>query len=334
MKTTRFLSLQMFVACLILVFSHAMDAADISSRWLNPVDGNWNAAANWDSVDFPDNGGVSYEAIIDVAGSPFTVTLNTPVTIDDFSLNSADATVSQTAGTLSVLNTTDLLAGTFWLNGGTLSGGTWNESGGTLQFGNSSSNRLSNNLIFNSDVDLPDSGATVRFQSGATWTGAATLSGSSTLLAIEDTRTLDNKTINLDAAFGTARLTIEGDNTLTVGPNMLVRGQGTIASGRFVGGDQEVINEGTIRADVSATTLTINPDVFTNQGTGSVEAINGSTVVISAAAWTEQCRDHRQRRVNAPVSRRLVQYGRDGHARRNFAARTGRQLHHRRLRHN
>ena len=119
--------------------------------------------------------------------------------------------------------------------------------GETLRFSNSGSNRLSNNLIFNSDVDLPDSGATVRFQSGATWTGAATLSGSSTLLAIEDTRTLDHKTINLDAAFGTARLTIEGNNTLTVGPNMLVRGQGTIASGRFVGGDQEVINEGTIR---------------------------------------------------------------------------------------
>ena len=47
-----------------------------------------------------------------------------------------------------------------------------------------------------------------------------------------------------------------------------------------MGGTSTLINQGTIRADLSGQTLSIVPSVFTNQAGGVVEAINGSTLSI------------------------------------------------------
>jgi hypothetical protein len=45
-----------------------------------------------------------------------------------------------------------------------------------------------------------------------------------------------------------------------------------------------LINQGNIFADVNAATLTVNPDVFTNNGT--VQAFTGSTLTINATNWS------------------------------------------------
>src|SRR5206468_12291745 len=75
------------------------------------------------------------------------------------------------------------------------------------------------------------------------------------------------------------------DNTLTIASGATVRGRGNITSGYFTGsGSCAVVNNGLISADVAATTLTINPDGFTNNATS--QAINGATLSISPTNWS------------------------------------------------
>src|SRR5207245_359961 len=75
------------------------------------------------------------------------------------------------------------------------------------------------------------------------------------------------------------------DNTLTIASGATVRGRGNITSGYFTGGSANtVVNNGLIWADVAAATMTINPDLFTNNAT--VQAINGATLSISATNWS------------------------------------------------
>jgi len=85
----------------------AVLAADVTSTWSAAISGNWNVNANWTNVPalggFPDNGNggvATYDAVIGPAGAPYTVTLNTNVTVEDLSLNSVNATLSHTSGTL------------------------------------------------------------------------------------------------------------------------------------------------------------------------------------------------------------------------------------------
>ena len=93
--------------------------------------------------------------------------------------------------------------------------------------------------------------------------------------------------------FGTsAENAIDGYNkfgvTLTIGPGISMRGNsGTL--GTQLGSDT-IVNQGAISADGSggpvAGTLTINPDVFVNQGT--LQVSQGETLSIGgeATAWS------------------------------------------------
>ena len=52
-------------------------SAATAANWAGPNSGNWTTASLW-STDpiFPNNGGSTYDAIIDAAATPYTVTLN------------------------------------------------------------------------------------------------------------------------------------------------------------------------------------------------------------------------------------------------------------------
>ncbi len=104
-----------------------------------------------------------------------------------------------------MLNTATITSGEYLLNGGNIAGGTWNASAGTLRFATFGNNRISNNATISGDLNLDIFGGTARFQSGANFTGDATLSATSTRLSIEDTVTLSNKTINLDGSVQASR---------------------------------------------------------------------------------------------------------------------------------
>jgi hypothetical protein len=127
-------------AALALVPCAAARGADVVSNWVGGS-GDWSDAANWDSADFPDNNGLTYEAVIDTAEYSH-VTLDEDVTIDNFAIGLGD--------TLSIDNGNDLtlaagIPARTIMNAGTLS----LESGGSPT-----------SLYFDGEVTL-DGGGTV-----------------------------------------------------------------------------------------------------------------------------------------------------------------------------
>ncbi|KPK84243.1 MAG: hypothetical protein AMJ81_06195 [Phycisphaerae bacterium SM23_33] len=115
---------------IVALAATAAPAADANSYWTDAAGGDWNDNANWDTASYPDNGNggvATYAAFIDlVSGSPYSVTLNTNITIEAFTLDSSAATLNHTGGTFTVTDTADLLAGTYSLAGGTINGsGAW-----------------------------------------------------------------------------------------------------------------------------------------------------------------------------------------------------------------
>jgi hypothetical protein len=123
---------------------------------------------------------------------------------------------------------------------------------------------------------------------GATIEGNISVGGSGFLnLAIENGLTLNGTLrvpLNTRITFGEGAQTLDGEgevilggfidqivgNVLSLGPDVLVTGSGTF--GRQASGTA-IINQGTIRANVSGEDLNIRTSVFTNEGT--VEAIGG-----------------------------------------------------------
>ena len=114
------------VLCVLLLNGSVF--AQISSSWLNPVDGNWIDAANWSTnPDAPNNDspnpGDVYDVTIDATGAPYQATLDTDVTLRNLTLNSLDATLWQTSN-LVIQDTFAVDSGTYRLHSGSLTGGT------------------------------------------------------------------------------------------------------------------------------------------------------------------------------------------------------------------
>ena len=202
--------------------------------------------------------------------------------------------ISRTGGTINITGlwdntglsyTLNSTTGDFVLNGGTLRGGTLNQSGGSLR-ANGSGNNILDGATVNGSLLLSGPSSFLRLQNAASF-AQADLTGTNSTLTVEGTAatpssTLSGATVNLDAAG--VRFGASGNITLTLANSTTVRGMGLVSSDLQFSGLGTIINQGAIRADVSGQTLTINPDVFTNQG--SFAALNGATLTISATSWS------------------------------------------------
>ena len=101
----------------------AAAAQPITAYWLNPVNGQWNDASNWSTAPyFPSNGqnfGSLFNAVIDAAGSPYTVTMGAnglnPFALQSLDVNSSDATLR--VGRLNLAEASFVSAGRLWLVG-------------------------------------------------------------------------------------------------------------------------------------------------------------------------------------------------------------------------
>ena len=78
-------------------------------------------------------------------------------------------------------------------------------------------------------------------------------------------------------------LSMEGNTALTIGSNIVVRGKnGTIGQAYISGGNQFLINNGRISADVAGGSISLTPsNGITNNGV--LEAQNGGTLVLNSS---------------------------------------------------
>jgi hypothetical protein len=131
-NNARCVSVRPFGRLLVLPMALAMiglapetQAANYSCNWNANANGSWLTSALWSSCNgaFPNNGGGNtFDATIDINTGPFTVDLNSPVSIGTL-------TISQnTLNNSSMLTTSD---GVTLGYAGTLRGGTYVGSGGT-----------------------------------------------------------------------------------------------------------------------------------------------------------------------------------------------------------
>jgi hypothetical protein len=279
------------VGALLLATGWGSSARADEYTWKNAANGNWNLAGNWNV-----GGSVAGvppaaadNAIISVAGT-YTVALSDPQAITNLTLNNSTATLNQTAGTLTLGGMLTLDAGIYNLNGGTISGpisggASITSAGGLLRLQNNNANALNNVAIGAGVLDFSAPGARVLLQ-GTTTLAPGTvlnLTGGISVLAFQQTTMTDGLTVNLSTSGG-AYLSVEGNNTLTLGQTSTVTcaggSNGEIAGALYGPGTPIVVNLGLIRT-TGASSMTILVDTFTNQAGGTVRAENGTLLVAS-----------------------------------------------------
>jgi hypothetical protein len=137
-----------------------------------------------------------------------------------------------------------------------------------------------------------NSSSRVLLEDGTSLSGVVNMTAGFGVLGFNQTGTLAGPlTVNMDTDtffVGSSYLTIEGENTVTLGSGVTVRGQGQVGSQYHFGGTNALINQGLISADTSdapgARTLSIFGSSFTNEGTA--RAINGGALALQATVQT------------------------------------------------
>ncbi|GEM_PF-4461221 len=255
----------------VLLVAALAHAADYS--WTAPESGGWSVPSNWGTAQAPNSPDAN--ATLAVTGVPYTVGLGVSIELHNLAIASADATLAHTAGTMMLHGTATLTAGRYYLNGGTISGGTIEQAGGVLDFGAAPGNTL-DGVTVKGGIAIAQEDGSVRFINNSVFTGNAILDGTSNTIAFGENATLDDQTVHLNGAG--SRLRADGDWTVNIGGNgaIYLRGDGSAIDS--TAGFGTVRNDGRIIADGTSNTIFITPENFENAG--RVEVRNGSLAQI------------------------------------------------------
>ncbi|MCC6231074.1 MAG: hypothetical protein IT580_00415, partial [Verrucomicrobiales bacterium] len=196
----------------------------------------------------------------------------------------AASTIVATGGTLEITGVLNLQTATLTLSpttgnlvidSGTLLNGSLVQSGGARLIFSASSQNYLDAIQLTGDLVLTNSNARARVLNGLTLTGGKVRLNANGAIGFEGSQTFGGEVLfEGDSGF----VSIDGTTTLTLATTALVHGKtGRIGQAIFTGGTSTLLNQGTIRADVSGGTLTVNPNAFTNSGT--LQQINGGTLV-------------------------------------------------------
>jgi hypothetical protein len=256
-----------------------VSGADTSATWTSETSDDWTSAIEWSTnPNYPNNGtpaGASYQALINaIGGTPYTILLDSNIDLNALTLDSADATLSQTSGDLEA-GTINLDAGSYQLEGGSIASSTINLNGGSL---NVQTGMLSDVTVTGGDLQV---GGVLRVQNGLTITNHNLDLGSPASVFFDGpSQNVDNLNITSSvASFYEPSIYLSGPNsvgpqTLTLGNNVIVHGGVVFYS--YHNGDT-LVNNGSLLAGTGGG-IEISGDNFTNNET--VEATNGQTVGI------------------------------------------------------
>ncbi|MCE9591901.1 MAG: Ig-like domain-containing protein [Planctomycetes bacterium] len=210
--------------------------------------------------------------------------------------NADIGTLNRTGGTVNLTgvltNTGATLAlsaatGSWNLTGGTILGGTVTATGGAALTATTSGGTL-DGVILSGDLNLSTASALVTVTNGLTLNGILTLGANYTRVIFSGTQTLGGTgSVVFGDFYANTLYANQNNTTLTIGSSMTVHGGsaqgygGQIGYSDYFGGGTNValVNQGTINADVNATSLTIKPTgVGTFINSGSLQATNGGTL--------------------------------------------------------
>ncbi|MBL8314558.1 MAG: S-layer family protein [Rubrivivax sp.] len=168
-------------------------------------------------------------------------------------------------------------------NGVSLSGVINTSGDGSFRASNNINNFL-NGVTFNGVLDLASSTMVERVTGGLTLNGTVNINSNSVLSFSGDQTLGGNGTVVLGNTGGSNRaLSMQGDTVLTIGPNVVVRGQnGSLGQAYLTGGNQRLVNNGRISADVLGGSISLEPSGGTTNN-GVIEAKNGATLVLNSA---------------------------------------------------
>ena len=229
--------LRVNLVLLLFFLAPAFVSGQINSNWINSSGGVWSDANNWSTASFPNQDnpdpGDTYNATIDlVSGSNYQVTLSNPVSVENLTIDSGDATLVHTAGIFTANGAINLNNGTYQLRGGTIANSVVNQSGGALTFAGEAYSSFDDTTV---NGDLTISNARAKFLNGGTFTGDANVSGTLVFegaCAGQPTTefTLDNGgTINLNVQGSSFFGGLTDSNIeLTLGSSVTVRGSGNV----------------------------------------------------------------------------------------------------------
>jgi hypothetical protein len=261
-------------------------AADTIATWNAPTSDTWTNASDWSTNPaYPNNAmpaGVNYQAVIAATGSPYTVSLDSDVSVDGLILNSADATLSQTEGTFQA-STLTLDAGSLAINGGTFANSSIVDTVGE-QISVQNATFSNDHLSQNTDLFVNSSGS-LTIQNGLTADGSAILLSSGASVIFDGaSRTLDDLGIvmSLTSVVQVGGPTSGANCTLTIDSSANVSGAGTITG--IVG--STLVNNSTINGSSITVPLTISTPNFINNGT--IKADNNTIVTINSSSWINQ----------------------------------------------
>ncbi len=178
--------------------------------------------------------------------------------------------------------TLDSTTGSWGINGGTIDGGTVRLTDGAhLAAGTTFSTHL-NGVTLEGELRLAPSNSRLQIGDGLELNGTISITGHSSRLMSRTSQTIDGGEIQFGGASG-MRINVHGGTTLTLGENLIVRGERG-SFGNYGGPGAELVNRGTISGDVaSAPGILIDLTIsrFTNEGL--LQAANGGTVRVSNA---------------------------------------------------
>src|SRR5438067_561476 len=139
--------------CLLALACAAPAAQAGDYTWTSAASGNYATPAAWSPAGGPPGAGDN--ALIAAAGA-YTVTLDDNRSVTNFTLNAPGASLHHTFGTYTVGGSMTLQAGTYLLSGGTISGGTIGNGGGSglLRVGVQVTNTLSGVHVGPNVLDL------------------------------------------------------------------------------------------------------------------------------------------------------------------------------------
>ncbi|MDE2145728.1 MAG: hypothetical protein KGJ24_03470, partial [Burkholderiales bacterium] len=290
-------------------------AASAATCTWNPAAGNWNTAAAWSCGAVPgaaDTADIGATKAVTINSAQTVQSLNNAgsVNIDAFLLTLGGGGSTTNTGTLNVgagpnpnnaalnvsvghnVNNTggvinisaDSVLNQF---GSTLTGGTINTTGTGKVVAYLGNNYL-DGVTLNGVLDLATAGnARENVINGLTLNGSANIANGG-ILSLDSAHTSGgNQTIagtgsiNLNDAG--ARLSLEGTGTTTLGTGITVRGQGNIGQPAYTGGNNTLVNDGLISADVSGGTLEIVPPAGSGSvsNNGTLQATGGGTLKLS-----------------------------------------------------